>query len=31
VDYEAVALADITEAWSRQAEGTADRRLVVVP
>ena len=24
-------LADITDAWSRQAAGTADRRLVVVP
>jgi NADPH2:quinone reductase len=31
VDFEPVALADITDAWSRQAEGTADRRLVVVP
>lgn len=31
VDYEAVALADITDAWSRQATGQADRRLVVVP
>ena len=31
LDYEAVALADIAEAWSRQATGRADRRLVVVP
>ena len=31
VDYEPVALADIADAWSRQAAGTADRRLVVVP
>jgi NADPH:quinone reductase len=31
LDYEAVALADIGEAWARQAGGGADRRLVVVP
>jgi NADPH:quinone reductase-like Zn-dependent oxidoreductase len=31
VDYEAVALADITAAWARQAAGQADRRLVVLP
>jgi len=31
LDYEAVALADIGEAWRRQATGRADRRLVVVP
>lgn len=31
LDYESVALADISEAWARQAAGRADRRLVVVP
>jgi NADPH:quinone reductase len=31
LDYEAVALADITDAWARQAAGQADRRLVVLP
>ena len=31
VDHEAVALADVAEAWRRQAAGRADRRLVVVP
>jgi NADPH2:quinone reductase len=31
VDYEAVPLSGVTEAWTRQAEGTADRRLVLVP
>jgi NADPH2:quinone reductase len=30
LDYETVAFADIADAWSRQAAGTADRRLVVV-
>ncbi|MEV7624159.1 zinc-binding alcohol dehydrogenase family protein [Actinoplanes sp. NPDC089786] len=29
LDYETVAFADIGDAWSRQAAGTADRRLVV--
>ncbi|MEV6492201.1 zinc-binding dehydrogenase, partial [Actinoplanes sp. NPDC051633] len=31
LDFETVRLADIGEAWSRQSEGRADRRLVVVP
>ena len=31
VAYEEVALADIAEAWHRQATGVAERRLVVVP
>jgi NADPH:quinone reductase len=31
VDYEAVPLSGVTEAWTRQAQGTADRRLVMVP
>jgi len=31
IDFEAVRLADVADAWSRQAEGTADRRLVVMP
>jgi hypothetical protein len=31
LDFETVALADISEAWSRQTTGKADRRLVVVP
>ncbi|MFG1607531.1 zinc-binding alcohol dehydrogenase family protein [Actinoplanes sp. NPDC049265] len=30
LDYETVDFADIGDAWSRQAAGTADRRLVVV-
>lgn len=30
LDYEAVAFADIADAWSRQAAGKADRRLVLV-
>ena len=31
LDYEAVPLTGIGEAWSRQSAGRADRRLVVVP
>ncbi|HET6529868.1 MAG TPA: zinc-binding alcohol dehydrogenase family protein [Actinoplanes sp.] len=31
LDFETVPLAGISEAWSRQSTGTADRRLVVVP
>jgi NADPH:quinone reductase-like Zn-dependent oxidoreductase len=31
VDYEAVALGDVTEAWARQATGRAGRRIVLVP
>jgi NADPH:quinone reductase-like Zn-dependent oxidoreductase len=31
VEYEAVPLSGVTEAWTRQAQGTADRRLVLVP
>jgi len=31
LDFETVRLADISDAWSRQSEGRADRRLVVVP
>jgi NADPH:quinone reductase-like Zn-dependent oxidoreductase len=31
VDYEAVPLSGVTEAWTRQAQGTADRRLVLLP
>lgn len=31
VDYEAVPLADAAGAWSRQAEGRADRRIVLLP
>jgi NADPH:quinone reductase-like Zn-dependent oxidoreductase len=31
VDYEAVPLADVSAAWSRQAAGSADRRIVLVP
>jgi NADPH:quinone reductase len=31
LDFETVALDDITEAWSRQSTGKAGRRLVVVP
>jgi NADPH2:quinone reductase len=31
VDYEPVSFADVGEAWSRQAAGTADRRIVLVP
>jgi NADPH:quinone reductase len=30
-DYEQVPFADVNEAWSRQAAGTADRRIVLVP
>lgn len=29
VDHEVVRLADVTDAWHRQATGTADRRIVV--
>jgi NADPH:quinone reductase-like Zn-dependent oxidoreductase len=31
VDYEAVPLSGVTEAWTRQVQGTADRRIVLVP
>jgi NADPH:quinone reductase-like Zn-dependent oxidoreductase len=31
VDYEAVPLADVADAWSRQAAGQADRRIVLMP
>jgi len=31
VDYEAVALADVADAWTRQATGRADRRIVLTP
>jgi NADPH2:quinone reductase len=31
VDYEAVPLAGVTQAWSRQAAGEADRRIVLMP
>lgn len=31
VDYEAVPLSGVTVAWTRQAQGDADRRLVLVP
>jgi NADPH:quinone reductase-like Zn-dependent oxidoreductase len=31
VDYEAVPLAEVSAAWSRQAAGEADRRIVLVP
>lgn len=31
LDYEQVPLSNVAEAWSRQATGQADRRLVVVP
>jgi NADPH:quinone reductase-like Zn-dependent oxidoreductase len=31
VEYEAVPLSGVTEAWTRQAQGTADRRIVLVP
>jgi NADPH:quinone reductase len=31
LDYEQVPLSDVADAWSRQAKGQADRRLVVIP
>jgi NADPH2:quinone reductase len=31
VEYEAVPMAGATEAWTRQAQGTADRRIVLLP
>jgi NADPH2:quinone reductase len=31
VDYEPVAFADVTDAWSRQSGGLADRRIVLMP
>jgi NADPH:quinone reductase len=31
VDYEPVPLSGVAEAWTRQAQGAADRRLVLVP
>jgi NADPH2:quinone reductase len=30
-DYELVAFADVTDAWSRQSGGRADRRIVLIP
>jgi NADPH2:quinone reductase len=30
-DYEQVSFADVGEAWSRQAAGAADRRIVLIP
>jgi NADPH:quinone reductase len=31
VEYEAVAFGDVTDAWSRQSGGLADRRIVLIP
>ena len=31
VEYEAVPMTGVTEAWTRQAQGTADRRIVLLP
>jgi NADPH:quinone reductase-like Zn-dependent oxidoreductase len=31
VEYEAVPMSGVTDAWTRQAQGRADRRLVLVP
>jgi hypothetical protein len=31
VEYETVPLSGASEAWSRQAQGVADRRIVLIP